>query len=205
MWRAVLALAAGFALMGAVIARDAVPPGHPELPPLAEAGPALPFPVALTPRFDLIDHTGREVSERDFAGRPMVLFFGFAQCEAICDVALPRMAEALDLLGAEGEEIAPVMITIDPENDTPKALAEAMPKWHPRFIGLTGSDAALAAARDVFQVTAEKVAEDPAGIPIYSHGSFIYLIGPDGSLRTVIPPILGPERMAQLMRKYFLG
>ena len=168
----------------------------------AHQGPALPFPVTITPRFDLIDQTGRAVSQADFAGRPMAIFFGYANCEAICTVALPSMAAALDILGPEGDEIVAILITVDPVRDTPEAMAARLPEYHPRLIGLTGSEAALAEARAVFQIDAKQVTETPEGAPIYAHGSFIYLVGRDGIVKSLLPPILSPERMAELMRKY---
>jgi len=166
------------------------------------AGPALPFPVEIRPRFSLIDQTGRAVSEADFAGRPMAIFFGYASCDAICSVALPALGEALDLLGPKGKDIAPLLITVDPEHDTPAAMARKLPKYSPRLIGLTGTEAALADARRVFQIEAEKVGDLPDGTPIYSHGSFIYLVGRDGVVKNVLPPILAPKRIAALMLKY---
>ena len=167
-----------------------------------EAGPALPFPIEITPRFALIDQTGRAVTQADFAGRPMVIFFGYANCPGICPVALAYIAEALDILGPDGADIAPILITVDPSRDTPAAMAAALAKFHPRLIGLTGSEAALAEVRAVFQVEASQVAETPEGAPLYAHGSFIYLVGRDGVVKSLLPPILSPARMAELMRKY---
>ncbi|MCG8593224.1 MAG: SCO family protein [Kiloniellales bacterium] len=169
-------------------------------PPLPDA--ALPFPVEIEAAFDLVAQTGTRRSEADFAGRPMLIFFGYASCEAICSVALPRLAAALDLLGDEAEALQPIMITVDPVNDTPEALAEAMPKIHPRLLGLTGSEAELAAARAAFQVEAKKLHEMIDGTPIYSHGSFIYLLDGDAKVLTVLPPILGEDRIAELILKY---
>jgi protein SCO1/2 len=197
---AALLLAA--ALPVAAPAHDASVPAVPGAAARAAAGPALPFPVRIAPRFALIDQTGRAVTEADFAGRPKVIFFGYASCEAICSVALPSLAAALDILGPEGAEIAPILITVDPARDTPQALAMRLPQYHPRLIGLTGSEAALAEARAVFQIEAKQVATTPEGAPLYAHGSFIYLVGRDGTVKSVLPPILSPERMAELMRKY---
>ncbi|MCG8594217.1 MAG: SCO family protein [Kiloniellales bacterium] len=169
-------------------------------PPLPEA--ALPFPIEIEAAFDLVDQTGIRRSEVDFAGRPMLIFFGYASCEAICSVALPRLAAALDILGEKAGALQPIMITVDPVNDTPEALAEAMPKIHPRLLGLTGTEAELAAARAAFQVEAEKLHEMIDGTPIYSHGSFIYLLDGDAKVLTVLPPILGEDRIAELILKY---
>lgn len=188
---------------GAAAAHDGAP--HPPAPSAAPGtAAATPFPAAIEMRFRLTDQTGRRVSEADFAGRPLALFFGYANCAAICSVALPLMAEAIDLVGPGGDAITPVMITVDPARDTPDALARALPRHHPRMLGLTGSESALAEARAAFQIEVAEVARDAAGEPILAHGSFIYLIGPDGRVLSVLPPILGPERIAELMRKYLL-
>lgn len=208
--RLTLALILAAGLAPAALAHDGAIHGTSEeavaheaaVPGAAATTPALPFPVAITPRFDLIDHTGRAVSQADFDGRPMAIFFGYANCEAICSVALPSLVAALDLMGAAGAEIAPVLITVDPARDTPEAMAARLPEYHPRLIGLTGSEAALADARAVFQIDAAQVSETIDGAPIYAHGSFIYLVGRDGEVKSLLPPILGPERMAELMRKY---
>ena len=195
---ALLALPAG--------AHDGVAQKTPAEAAHAAASPsATPFPVEISARFRLTDQTGREVTQADFAGRPMAIFFGYANCEAICSVALPRLAQALDLLGESlGEkaaELAPILITVDPARDTVEAIGPALARWHPRLIGLTGSEAALAEARAAFQVEAKKVFDGPEG-PVYAHGSFIYLVGPDGRVLTLLPPILGPERMAEVIAGY---
>lgn len=173
---------------------------HPAAPPPPAV--AAPFPVDVTARFDLIDQTGTRRTEQDFRGAPMLVFFGYANCEAICDVALPAMAQALDLLGPQADRLAPILVTIDPEHDTPERLALAAPAIHPRLVALTGSPEALAAVRSDFGVTVEKVFEAPDGAPVYAHGSFVYLIGADGALLTVLPPILTPDRIAEIVRGY---
>jgi len=186
---------AGLLMLAGVGAAETAEPPAPE-------PPALPFLAEIEVDFALTDQTGRAVTEEDFAGRPMVVFFGYTNCDSICDVALPAMAAALEALGADAARIAPILITIDPAHDTPERLAEALPDWHPAMIGLTGSEAALSEVWARFQVDVTEIAVDPAGRPIYAHGSFIYLIGADGEVKTALPPILAPERMAELMRKY---
>ncbi|MDT8344669.1 MAG: SCO family protein [Thermohalobaculum sp.] len=201
-----IAALAALVLAGPAAAHDGVAHATPAQATAhaAPAAGALPFPVEIALRFTLTDQTGRAVSEADFTGHPVALFFGYANCVAICSVALPAMAAALDLLGPEGAAIAPLMITVDPARDTPAAMARALPRYHPRLIGLTGDPAALAAARAAFQVEAAEVARDAAGDPVFAHGSFIYLIGPDGRVLSVLPPILAPERIADLMRHHLL-
>ncbi|MCL5776627.1 SCO family protein [Limibaculum sp. FT325] len=202
--RAVAAALVALATSGGAAAHDGRSHDAPAPHAANDAAPP-PFPVEIRMRFDLSDQAGRRVSEAEFAGRPVALFFGYANCEAICSVALPAMAEALDLLGDDGAAIAPVMITVDPSRDTPEALARALPRYHDRLIGLTGTAEALAEARAAFQVEAAEVARDAAGAPIFAHGSFIYLVGPDGRVRSVLPPIVGPARIAELMRRHLLA
>lgn len=171
----------------------------------AEVGkptPGLPFPVDIRAEFALINQEGEPVTQADFAGKPMAIFFGYANCEAICSVALPRLGEALDLLGEDANALSPLLITVDPARDTPERMGPALARWHPKLRGLTGSEGALAAARQAFQVQSEKVFDDLEGNPVYSHGSFIYLIGGDGKVLTLLPPILGPERMAEIIQSY---
>lgn len=202
--KASIAFVAAAALSaGGAAAHDGVRHATPgEAAAHAAAIPPPPFPVDIRADFDLIDQTGARRTAKSFGGAPMLVFFGYAGCEAICDVALPRMAAALDMLGPAAERVTPVMITVDPERDTPARLAQAAPAIHPRLVALTGAPQALAAARAAFGATVEKVAEGPDGAPIFAHASFIYLIGPDGRLMTVLPPILGPERIAEIVAAY---
>ena len=157
-----------------------------------------PLPFEIEPHFRLTDQTGREVTEADFAGRPYALFFGYVSCQSICSVVLPRIAGATNILLDAGLEVTPVVVTIDPARDTP----EALPQWHEKLVGLTGSEAELAAIRETFQVQMEKVAELPDGSPVYAHGSFVYLVGADGKVLTLLPPIISPRRMAEVFASY---
>lgn len=160
-----------------------------------------PFFVDIEPKFALTDQTGTARTEADFHGRPMLIFFGYTKCESICTVALPAMADALDLLGEDASGLSPILITIDPKNDTPEQLTTALPDWHDDLIGLTGSEEALASAREVFQIEREILFETPYGDPVYAHGSFIYLTDKSGKVQSVLPPILGADRLAEIIRK----
>lgn len=172
---------------------------------LLMAAPALaqsPFPVDIEAKFELTDQFGQTRTEKDFGGRGMLIFFGYANCESICTVALPALGETLDLLGDDLDKLQPLMITVDPRNDTVEALATSMPEYHTNLLGLTGSAAKLAEVRAQFQVEVEELFATPDGYPVYSHGSFIYLTDGDGHVQTLLPPILSPERMAEIIRTY---
>lgn len=166
------------------------------------AAPAATAPLPYEARFELVDHRGRAVSARDFRGGYLLVFFGYANCEGICTMALPRLAAAVDSLGPVADRVQPLFITVDPARDTPAALAEKLPAIHPRLLGLTGTEAALTRARRAFGLRAKPVAAMPDGSPIYSHGSYIYLVGPDGGVLTLLPPVLDAGHMAAIVRGY---
>jgi len=167
----------------------------------AAGDPPLPFPVTVDARFALTDHFGREVTEADYAGRAMLIFFGYANCRSICTVALPAMAATLQLLGPDAAALAALMITVDPQADTPEAMRAALARY-PGVTGLTGPEAALAEVRARFGVETKRLFTGPDGAPVYAHGSFLYLIGADGQLLALLPPVLSPDRMAALIRRH---
>lgn len=166
---------------------------------VAAAEPTLPFDVGGP--FELTDQTGETRTAASFHGKPAMLFFGYAECQAICSVALPRMAETIDLLAERGAEVQPILITVDPARDTQDALSLSAPKVHPNLTALTGSEAALAAARKSYRVESKQIGEDIEG-PIFAHGSFIYLLDANGDVMTLMPPILAPDRMAEIAFGY---
>ena len=199
----------GFALMlspwGAPFAHD----NHVHQPAsqrAAAAPAAKPAPAILRFEFggpfSLIDHRGRRRTDRDFRGRHMLIFFGYAQCKSICPVGLGRIAKALDELGELAERIQPIFITVDPDNDTPEAIAAHVRTIHPRMIGLTGTKAELRAAAMAYNVEAKLLTEPGDKEPIYAHGSFIFLMKPDGKFATLFPPVMGPEAIAASVRRY---
>jgi protein SCO1/2 len=91
---------------------------------------------------------------------------------------------------------------VDPERDRPDVLAAHVAKIHPRLIGLTGTAAQLAAAAKAYKVESELVGTSWKGDPILSHGSYIYLMAPDGGFATLLPPVLPPDAMARTIRSY---
>lgn len=163
------------------------------------------FPDVVGGNYTLTDHFGNARTSSDPAGHHQLIFFGYASCKAICSVALPRMAEAVDILAAEGIAVTPLLITVDPKRDTADAMRTALRAIHPRLIGLTGSENALDTAYKAFNVEIKLVTVHPDEGPIYAHGTFVYLTGPDGTFKTLMPPILGADRMAEIAASYISG
>ena len=203
-----IAAALAVLLTGAAAAHDGVKHETPEEAArhAASSASALPntpgFPDVVGGDYQLTDHFGHARTSKDPDGNYQLIFFGYASCKAICSVALPRMAEAVDLLAKQGVAVTPLLITVDPERDTLDAMRETVPEIHPKMIGLTGSEEALGEAYKAFSVEKKLVHVHPEEGPIYAHGTFVYLTGPDGTFKTLMPPVLSPERMAEIVNSY---
>lgn len=168
---------------------------------LADAG-TTPLPFDVGGEFLLIDQFGNPRSQADPDGKGQLLFFGYANCPGICSTAMPMIADSVDALDAAGIAVTPVMITVDPARDKVGEMHGPLQDLHPDFIGLTGSDAALQAAYSAFSVEKELAFVDPDYGPVYTHGSFVYLLDPDGAVLTLFPPILASDRVVELARQY---
>jgi protein SCO1/2 len=138
--------------------------------------------------FSLVDNTGKRVTDKDYLGRYMLVFFGYTNCPDICPAGLQVMSAALDKLGKRADDIAPVFITLDPEHDTPERMATYVKAFSPRLIGLTGSASEIAATAKAYRVYYQKVVDDkdPKSYSI-DHSAIFYLMGKDGKLLTPIP------------------
>ena len=163
------------------------------------------FPDIKGGDYSLINQFGNTRTSVDPNGQHQFIFFGYANCKAICSVALPRMSAAVDELKNQDIHVTPVLITVDPERDTIKNLRVAAKKIHPDLIGLTGSDRALNQAYDAFNIEKSFIFNHPDEGAIYSHGSYIYLLGPNGDFITLFPPIIGFERIAEVTANYITG
>lgn len=161
-----------------------------------------PLPFALGGAFELTDQHGQRRSQIDPSGHGQLLFFGYANCPGICSVAMPMMADAVDRLKEEGRTVTPVMITVDRERDQPGTMDAPLARYHVDFVGLTGTEAELQAAYDAFSVEKELAYVDPEYGPVYTHGSFVYLLSAEGEVLTLVPPILTSDRVVELARKY---
>jgi protein SCO1/2 len=152
--------------------------------------------------FELIDHTGKPRTNSDFRGQLMLVYFGFTWCPDICPTDLQAIGLALDKLGAEADSVQPLFITVDPERDTAQHLAEYVPMFHPRLIGLTGGAEAIRKAADAYKVYYARVDPDKATDSTYTvdHTAFIYLMDRDGSYLGFFPPGTTADRMVEIIR-----
>ena len=152
--------------------------------------------------FELVDHTGQTVTEESFDDRYLLVYFGYAYCPDICPTELLIMGQAVDELGALGDEVQPLFVTVDPARDTVEYLAEYVPSFHPRMVGLTGSDEQIHAAAKAYRVYYRLNEPDEDGTYLVDHTSYIYFMDPDGDYLTHFVFGQGPEKMAEIIRKH---
>ncbi|CTQ34541.1 SCO family protein [Jannaschia rubra] len=132
--------------------------------------------------FELTDHQGMIRTQEDFAGRWMLVFFGFANCPDVCPTTLAEIAAVMDGLGEDAPMVQPLFISVDPERDTPAAMADFMQAFDAGIVGLTGTPEQTDRTGDSFHIYFEKVeqAAAPGGYTM-SHSSQLFLFGPDGA------------------------
>ena len=153
--------------------------------------------------FELAGKDGKTVTDKDFRGRYMLVFFGFTHCPDICPAELQVMSTALEDLGADADKVVPIFITLDPERDTPEAVTAYVQNFGTNFVGLTGSPEAIEKAAKAYRVTYQKFQDESMGED-YSidHSALVYLMGPDGAFVTHIPYGTPPKKMAETLRRY---
>lgn len=137
--------------------------------------------------FSLVDQTGQAVTDQDFLGNFLLIFFGYTSCPDICPTDLTVMSEAVDLLGDAGDVVQPIFITIDPTRDTVEVMSDYVTHFHPRLVGLTGTVEQVEAIGARYGVRAKRYGEEAASASeqgdndyFLDHTGAIYLIAPDG-------------------------
>ena len=152
--------------------------------------------------FELTDHTGKPRTSSDFRGKLLLVYFGFTWCPDICPTDLQAIGLALDKLGTEADSVQPLFITVDPERDTANHLAEYVPMFHPRLIGLTGSAEAIRKVADAYKVYYAKVdpPKDTDGYYTVDHTAYIYLMDREGNYLGFFPPGTSADRMVEIIR-----
>lgn len=156
-------------------------------------------------QFTLVDHNGNSVTEADFIGNFMLVYFGYSFCPDICQDHLSNIIAAMDLLPDKGASIVPVFITIDPERDTVEILANYVDGFHSRLIGLTGAAEQIAAFARIYDVSYTRLkAADDANPDDYSmaHTNTAYLVGPGGWGQTSFSGASAPEIIAEGVEKF---
>lgn len=153
--------------------------------------------------FTLTDQDGNTVTDADFRGRYKLIYFGFTYCPDVCPTTLTTIAQALDMLGEKAEAIVPILITVDPERDTPEQLKMYVSHFSPRMVALTGTPEQIAKVAKEYRVYYAKV-EDEGGNPdayTMDHSAITYLMDPDGTYVRHFSHATTAEQMAERLRE----
>ena len=143
--------------------------------------------IAVGGTFAMVDHNGRTVTERDFAGRPLAVFFGFTHCPDVCPNTLGNLADPIEQLGPRADRPTVLFVTVDPERDTPEVMAKYVMHFGERLVGLTGTSeqvAAMATAWRVFHRRAGAANGDYS----MDHTASVFLMTPEGNRASALDP-----------------
>jgi protein SCO1 len=154
--------------------------------------------------FSLVSTDGKRVTDKDFRGKLMLVFFGYTHCPDVCPTELQNMAQVLDKLGSDANQVAPIFISVDPARDTPQALAAYVKNFSPRIIGLTGSPDEVASAAKAYRVYFGR-GEGGADNYTVDHSVFVYLMDREGNYLTHFMFNSAPETVAGVIKKHASG
>lgn len=151
--------------------------------------------------FTLIGADGKPVTDRNYRGKWMLVYFGYTFCPDVCPTTLNNIAQALAQLGRDANQIAPLFITVDPKRDTPKVIGDYVAAFDSRIVGLTGSADQIAAVAKEYRVY---YAPQPGNGKDYlvDHSSFVYLMNPQGGFAKVLPATMSGSEMAAAIRPF---
>lgn len=125
--------------------------------------------------FALTNQDGHRVTERDYAGRTHLVFFGFTHCPDVCPTTLQQIGDVLQALGPKGKDVRALFIAVDPERDTPEALKTYLASFDPRIVGLTGSPDEVNAAVKAYRAYVRKV-PTKEGDYTMEHTALVYVM-----------------------------
>lgn len=167
----------GFKSLAAALLLGGCGTQAPEAPPLAGARIGGPF--------TLVAEDGRTVTDKDYAGKYRLIYFGYSFCPDVCPVDVQKLMQGYKAFeasdAAAAKRLQPLFITVDPERDTPEILTEFTAAFHPRLIGLTGSAEQIAAAAKTFAVAYSKGEAKTPGAYLVDHSRVAMLFAPDGA------------------------
>lgn len=161
--------------------------------------------------FTLTDQDGRQVTDRSFAGKHRIVYFGFAHCPDICPTDLASIGQAMRILEKSDPKLAarvqPIFITVDPERDTPAALKPYAAAFHPRIAALTGTPQQVADAAKAYAVYYEKEEASEgggsgAGGYNMNHQRIVFLMDPDGKPLAMLPHDKGAQAIADEIERW---
>lgn len=146
--------------------------------------------------FTLVSETGATVTDRDVITGPTLVYFGYTFCPDVCPLDNQRNAEAVDILEEMGIEVTPVFVTVDPARDTTEVMAAFTDAFHPRMLGLTGTEEQVRAAQAAYRSYA-KVRDPGEEFYLVDHSTFTYLMTPDRGFVDFFKREVTPQELAR--------
>ncbi|MGU3389306.1 SCO family protein [Sphingomonas sp. M1A8_2b] len=156
--------------------------------------------------FTLTDQNGQTVTERSFAGKYRIMYFGYTFCPDVCPTDVQAIGAAVKKLESSDPSLAakivPVFVTVDPARDTPAVLKQFVSAFHPRMVGLTGSDDQIARIKTEYAVYSSKGDASPGGGYLVNHSRQAYLMDPDGKPIALLPQEQGPDAVVTEIERW---
>ena len=146
--------------------------------------------------FELVNANGETVTDADVIKEPSLIYFGYTFCPDVCPLDVSRNAEAVDYLTEQGISVTPIFISIDPDRDTPEIVGDFAFNLHEKMIGLTGSDAQIAAASKAYR-TYYKAHDKSDDFYLVDHSTFTYLVLPENGFVEFFRRDITAEEMAK--------
>jgi protein SCO1/2 len=151
--------------------------------------------------FSLTDHTGKPRTLADFRGKVVVMFFGYTQCPDVCPTTMVEMSKVMKDLGPAADKVQVLFVTLDPQRDTRELLAQYVPAFDKRFIGLYGNAEQTAAVAKEFKIFYSKVPGTTPGSYTIDHTAGSYVFDRDGKLRLFVRNGQDPRSIAHDIRQ----
>ena len=161
----------------------------------ALSGPGAHRVAAIGGAYELTAANGQTVTDRSFAGRYRLIYFGYSACRDICPTTLNEVGRAMELLGDRASSIQPLFITVDPEHDTPEVLRSYLSAFTPRLVGLTGTPVQIHRVQQEYRLASTIHPNTNGRGYVVDHGSVLYLMGPEGHY---VAPIRADETGAEM-------
>jgi protein SCO1 len=185
-------------LIGLALALGACSQANTAEPPLAGARIGGPF--------TLVNQDGGQTSDRDFAGKYRLMYFGYTYCPDVCPVDLQKLMAGYARLEKDDPQtaarIAPIFVSVDPERDKPAVLKQYVTAFHPKLTGLTGTPEQIAQTSKAYAIIYSKAGEPGASEYLMDHSRLAYLFGPDGKPIALVPHDGTPEQIAAELKRW---
>lgn len=147
--------------------------------------------------FQLVDHTGQARTLGDYAGKWVVMFFGFTHCPDVCPTTMAKMADVMKQLGPDATRVQVLFISLDPKRDTQAVLAQYVPAFHPSFVGLTGDEQAVAAAAKAYKIYYREAPGKTPETYTIDHSAGAFVLDRAGKPRLFVADNLPAETIAK--------